>query len=70
MLYFRILARAGAGNIALVTLLVPVWAALLGALVLGERLGPAAFGGFAMVAAGLWVMQGRGLSLAIGRRRH
>ncbi len=70
VLYFRILARAGAGNIALVTLLVPVWAALLGALVLGERLGPAAFGGFAMVAAGLWVMQGRGLSLAIGRRRH
>ena len=43
ILYFRILATAGATNLLLVTFLIPVSAILLGALVLGERLSPAAF---------------------------
>ena len=37
LLYFRILARAGATNVLLVTFLIPVSAILLGTLVLGER---------------------------------
>ena len=41
ILYFRILATAGATNLLLVTFLIPVSAILLGALVLGERLSPA-----------------------------
>jgi drug/metabolite transporter (DMT)-like permease len=43
VLYFRILATAGATNVLLVTLLVPVSAILLGALVLGETLLPRQF---------------------------
>ena len=38
ILYFRILERAGATNLLLVTFLIPVSAILLGALVLDERL--------------------------------
>ena len=69
LMYFRILARAGAGNIALVTLLVPVSALALGALVLGERLGLAQGLGFGLIALGLAIMQGRP-RLAFGPRRH
>lgn len=69
LLYFRILERAGAGNITLVTLLVPVSALALGALVLGERLGLAQGLGFGLIALGLAIMQGRP-RLAFGPRRH
>jgi drug/metabolite transporter (DMT)-like permease len=69
VLYFRILARAGAGNIAAVTLLVPVSATLLGALVLGERPGLAQGVGFVLIAAGLAVMQWPVRRLAIGPGR-
>jgi drug/metabolite transporter (DMT)-like permease len=40
VLYFRILAAAGATNLLPVTFLIPVSAILLGAMVLGERLEP------------------------------
>jgi drug/metabolite transporter (DMT)-like permease len=43
----------------LVTFLIPVSAALLGALVLGERLEPQHYIGFALIAAGLWVVARR-----------
>lgn len=59
ILYFRILASAGATNVLLVTLLVPVSAILLGALVLGERLEPRHFAGMALIAAGLAAIDGR-----------
>lgn len=59
ILYFRILAAAGATNLALVTFLVPVSAILLGALVLGERLEPRHFGGMALIGAGLALIDGR-----------
>lgn len=59
VLYFRILAVAGATNLALVTFLVPVSAILLGALVLGERLEIRHFGGMALIGAGLALMDGR-----------
>ena len=53
VLYFRILATAGATNVLLVTLLVPVSAILLGALVLGERLAPRHILGMALIGLGL-----------------
>ncbi|MFM2150396.1 MAG: hypothetical protein RLZZ187_2702 [Pseudomonadota bacterium] len=59
VLYFRILAAAGATNLLLVTFLIPVSAILLGALVLGERLEPKHFAGMAMIGAGLALIDGR-----------
>ncbi len=40
VIYFRILARAGATNLLLVTFLIPISAIMLGSLVLHERLTP------------------------------
>jgi drug/metabolite transporter (DMT)-like permease len=59
VLYFRILAAAGATNLLLVTFLIPITAILLGAIVLGERLGPRHFAGMALIGVGLAVMDGR-----------
>jgi drug/metabolite transporter (DMT)-like permease len=62
IVYFRILATAGATNLLLVTLLMPAIAVALGAYVLGERLAPRHLGGLALVAAGLAVIDGRALA--------
>ncbi|PWE56048.1 EamA family transporter [Metarhizobium album] len=59
VLFFRILATAGATNLMLVTFLIPVSAILLGALVLGEQLLPKHFAGMAMIAIGLAAIDGR-----------
>ncbi len=59
LLYFAILKSAGAANLMLVTLLVPAVAIALGALVLAERLPPQAFAGFAIIALGLLITDGR-----------
>jgi drug/metabolite transporter (DMT)-like permease len=59
LLYYRLLGMAGAGNLSLVTLLVAPFAILLGALVLQESLPPRAYAGFALIAAGLLVIDGR-----------
>ena len=59
LLYYRILAIAGSGNLMLVTLLVPPVAILLGALVLGETLHTRAYVGFAILALGLIILDGR-----------
>ncbi len=56
LLYYRVLAMAGSGNLMLVTLLIPPVAILLGALVLGETLGPQAYAGFALLACGLLIL--------------
>ena len=69
ILYFRLLASAGATNSMLVTLLMPVTAILLGITVLGERLGPQHFAGIALVAGGLAVVDGRILSARLHRLR-
>ncbi len=63
LLYYRVLTIAGTGNLLLVTLLVAPIAVLLGALVLGEALGWRAGMGFALLAAGLAVIDGRLLRL-------
>lgn len=59
LIYFRLLAEAGATNASLVTLLVPVSALVLGSLVLGETLSLVQFAGFAVLLAGLIVLDGR-----------
>lgn len=59
VLYFAILARAGAANVLLVTLLVPPFAIALGVLFLGERIGAEAWIGFAIIALGFAVTDGR-----------
>lgn len=58
-LYFKILASAGATNVLLVTLLIPVSAILLGALVLQETLHAIHFYGMALIGLGLVVLDGR-----------
>lgn len=59
LLYYRILNLAGAGNVMLVTLMIPVVAITLGAVFLGENLNPRAFAGLALIALGLTVIDGR-----------
>ncbi len=59
VLYFRILAAAGATNLLLVTFLIPVTAILLGAAFLGEHLAPRQFTGMALIGVGLAVLDGR-----------
>jgi len=59
ILYFRLLASAGATNAILVTLLIPVTAILLGALILDERLQWLHFLGMAVIGLGLLVIDGR-----------
>lgn len=58
-LYFRILAAAGATNLLLVTLLIPVSAVLLGVGVLDETLTTKQLVGMSVIALGLVVMDGR-----------
>lgn len=60
LLYYRVLAVAGSGNLMLVTLLIPPVAIVLGAVVLGESLRPQAFVGFALLAVGLLILNGAG----------
>lgn len=59
LLYYRVLGMAGAGNLMLCTLLIPPVAIFLGWAFLGERLLPQAFAGFALIAAGLILIDGR-----------
>tara|TARA_B110000238_G_scaffold119213_1_gene129196 strand:+ start:97 stop:1011 length:915 start_codon:yes stop_codon:yes gene_type:complete len=59
ILYFKLLASAGATNILLVTLLVPVSAILLGWLFLEESLQTPHIIGMAMIALGLSAIDGR-----------
>ncbi len=58
-LFFRILTRAGATNASLVTLLIPCSGILLGVVFLGETLAWREIVGFAIIAAGLLVIDGR-----------
>lgn len=59
VLYYRILAAAGAGNLLLVTLIIPPIAVALGAFARSEALGPHAFLGFALLSLGLLILDGR-----------
>ncbi|SFF82947.1 Threonine/homoserine efflux transporter RhtA [Neptunomonas qingdaonensis] len=59
VLYFKILASAGATNLMLVTLLVPVSAILFGSLFLNESLEVIHLVGMALIALGLSAIDGR-----------
>src|SRR5882757_4077637 len=59
VLYFRVLAEAGATNLLLVTFLIPVTAILLGAAFLGERLELRHAAGMVIIGAGLALIDGR-----------
>ncbi|HAD27402.1 MAG TPA: EamA family transporter [Rhodobacteraceae bacterium] len=58
-LYFRILSTAGATNVALVTLLIPPFAVLLGILFLNETLTLQQLTGMFIITAGLVSIDGR-----------
>lgn len=59
LIFFRLMASAGAVNVVLVTLLIPVSAIILGAAFLGERLEGQHFAGMALIAVGLIAIDGR-----------
>ena len=59
ILYFRLLATAGATNAILVTLLIPVTAVLLGTIILNERLQWGHLLGMIVIGLGLAVIDGR-----------
>ena len=65
ILFFRVLATAGAVTLSLGTFLIPVSAVLLGSLLLGERLAPQHFAGMGLIGLGLACIDGR-----LFKRRH
>jgi drug/metabolite transporter (DMT)-like permease len=69
VLYFRILATAGATNLLLVTFLIPVSALILGTLVLGEPLVGSQLLGMAVIGLGLAAIDGRLGPWAVSRLR-
>lgn len=68
LVYFRVLALAGAGNASLVTLMIPPVAIVAGATVFGERLTVNELFGFAVIAAGLMILNGWPKARDAGRR--
>ena len=68
ILYFRLLASAGATNSLLVTFLIPVSAILLGTLILNESLELRHLIGMALIGAGLAAIDGRLFSRRLPRR--
>ncbi|CUJ93471.1 putative DMT superfamily transporter inner membrane protein [Ruegeria denitrificans] len=60
LLYYRVLAMAGAGNLMLVTLVIPPVAIVLGAVLRDEALPSQAYLGFAILALGLLILNRSG----------
>ena len=58
-LFFRLLGSVGATNAALVTFLIPVWANVLGTVVLNERLEAVHLAGMLIIGVGLSLIDGR-----------
>jgi drug/metabolite transporter (DMT)-like permease len=59
LIYFCLLSSAGATNVMLVTLLIPVTALLAGSRVLGEHVTGTALAGMALICCGLLAIDGR-----------
>lgn len=59
VIFFRLLASAGAINVSLVTLLIPLSAILLGTLILGEQLAMRHYAGMTLIGVGLLAIDGR-----------
>jgi drug/metabolite transporter (DMT)-like permease len=68
ILFFQIIRGSGAGNVMLVTLIVPVTAILLGAFVLGETVTTREIVGALVIASALLIMDGRLLTRFAMRR--
>lgn len=62
IVFFKILARSGASNVMLVTLMIPVTAVALGAAFLGETVAAADAVGAGFIALGLAAIDGRALA--------
>ncbi|KQO49223.1 MULTISPECIES: DMT family transporter [unclassified Methylobacterium] len=69
VLYFRLLASAGATNLLLVTFLIPISAILLGASMLGEVLEARHYLGIMLIGCGLVAIDGRFWALVQKRKR-
>jgi drug/metabolite transporter (DMT)-like permease len=69
LLFYAIIARAGAAYAALVTYLVPPVALAYGAIFLDERFGAAALGGLALILGGVALGTGAGGVRALRRLR-
>jgi drug/metabolite transporter (DMT)-like permease len=67
IIYFRVLATAGASNVLLVTFLIPISAILLGSTILGEKLDLKHFVGMGLIGLGLAAIDERPIGLL--RRR-
>jgi drug/metabolite transporter (DMT)-like permease len=65
VIYFRILARAGATNLLLVTFLLPVSALLLAITILGETLEMRQVAGMVLIGLGLAAIDGRPMAAAL-----
>lgn len=63
IIFFRIVARAGAANVLLVTMMIPVSAIALGVSVLGERLEAREIAGAIVIILALLLIDGRVLQL-------
>lgn len=61
LIFYRLLRSVGAGNTSLVTLMIAPVAILLGAIAYGEALPLRAYAGFAVLALGLVILDGRPL---------
>jgi drug/metabolite transporter (DMT)-like permease len=59
LIYFRLIARAGATNALIVTFLLPVSAILLGIVLLNETVEPRQLAGMAAVLIGVAAIDGR-----------
>lgn len=68
LIFFRLLARAGATNVGLVTFLIPVSAILFGVTLLGETLELRHLAGMALIAAGLVLIDGRLMTMVSVKR--
>jgi drug/metabolite transporter (DMT)-like permease len=66
LIYFRLIARAGATNALLVTFLIPVSAILLGMVLLNERLATHQLAGMIAIFVGLAAIDGRPARIAAG----
>jgi drug/metabolite transporter (DMT)-like permease len=68
ILYFRLLATAGATNLMLVTFLIPISAVFLGTTLLGERLDLKHYVGMGLIGFGLAAIDGRPFGLLLRSR--
>jgi len=64
IIFFKILVRAGASNVMLVTLLIPMTAMILGNIFLGEQINPKEIVGALIIGTGLLFIDGRAINWA------